>query len=105
MIGALISSGSIYYFAASFKFYERLQRTRSTQLTAMEERLKNYELPLIIGWSFLPVLPTDLVCCLSGVMRINLFKLLFGVLIGEGICSALCIFGSYRLLQFILTGT
>lgn len=105
MVGALISSACIYYFSASFKFYERLQRTKSIQLAAMETHLKSYELPIIIGWSFVPVLPTDLVCCVSGVMKINIFKLLFGVLIGEGICSALCIFGSYRLLQFILAGT
>ena len=105
MIGALISSACIYYFSASFKFYERLQRTKGTQLATMERHLKNYELPIIIAWSFVPVLPTDIVCCVSGVMRINILKLLLGVLIGEGLCSVLCIFGSYRLLQFILAGT
>lgn len=104
MLGALISSAGIYYFSASFKLYEHLQRRNHRRLAAIESGLKHHELPIIIGWSFFPAFPTDAICCVSGAMKLNILKLLFGVFIGEGLCSALYIFGSNRLLHLLHLG-
>ncbi|WP_260704774.1 VTT domain-containing protein [Edaphobacter flagellatus] len=104
MIGALISSAGIYYFSASFKLYEHLQRRNRRRLATIESGLKHHQLPIIIGWSFFPALPTDAICCVSGAMKLNILKLLFGVFIGEGLCSALYIFGSTRLLHLLHLG-
>jgi uncharacterized membrane protein YdjX (TVP38/TMEM64 family) len=104
MIGVLMSSAGIYYFSSSFQIYEHFQRKGSKQLAAIESGLKSHELPIIIGWSFFPVLPTDAVCCISGVMKMNVAKLLFGVLIGEGLCAALYIFFGNQLFHFLRFG-
>ncbi len=75
-------------------------QTNQKHVKALEAGMKEYELPIIIGWSFCPILPTDLVCCVSGVLKLSLYKLLLGILIGEGICCALYIFFGEELLRF-----
>lgn len=105
MIGVLISSAGIYYSSSSFQIYEHFQRKGSKQLAAIEASLKSHELSIIIGWSFLPVLPTDAVCCICGVMKMDVAKLLFGVLIGEGLCAAIYIFCGNQLFRFLRLGT
>jgi len=101
MIGTLVSSLALYYFYSLFEVYERFQRRNKKHLDALQSGMKEFELPIIIGWSFCPMLPTDIVCCLSGVMKLSLSKLLFGVLIGEGICCAIYIFCGNQLFRFL----
>lgn len=101
MLGTLVSSAAIYYSSSLFEFYEQLQKNNKKQIDALQSRMTEFELPIIIGWSFCPVLPTDVVCCVSGIMKLNLSKLLLGVLIGEGICSAIYIFCGIQILQFL----
>jgi uncharacterized membrane protein YdjX (TVP38/TMEM64 family) len=97
--GMLVSSSSIYHSASLFELYERFARTHRKQVEWLESGMKGFELPIIIGWSFCPVLPTDLVCCVSGVLKLSLSKLLLGILIGEGICCALYIFFGRELIH------
>ncbi len=96
----LVSSLSIYHFASVFEFYDRLMHTHKEKVESLESGLREFELPLIIGWSFCPVLPTDLVCCVSGIMKLSVTKLMLGIFIGEGICCALYIFFGRELIQF-----
>jgi uncharacterized membrane protein YdjX (TVP38/TMEM64 family) len=63
--------------------------------------LARYELPVIIGWSFFPLAPTDLVVYLCGVMRVSVAKCLLGVTIGEGAICALYIFGGDQVLRLL----
>ncbi len=100
MLGTLVSSAAIYHFASVFKVYERFERSHKKHVDALERGMKQYELPIIVGWSFCPILPTDVVCYVSGIMRLSLAKLLIGMVIGEGICCALYIFSGIELLHF-----
>lgn len=96
VVGELISSAAIYYFADSIGIHEYFQRKHSKQVSSLEIKMKKYQLPVIIGWSFFPLLPTDAVCYVSGIMKLGVRKLLLGILIGEGTCSGMYIFfGSY----------
>ena len=101
MIGTLVSSSGIYYFSSLFGVYERFQRKNKKRVDALQSGMKDFELPIIIGWSFCPMLPTDIVCCMSGIMKLSLSKLLLGVLIGEGICCAIYIFCGNQIVQFL----
>ncbi|MEO5923935.1 MAG: VTT domain-containing protein [Bryobacteraceae bacterium] len=104
MLGTLVSSAAIYHFASVFKLYERFERNHQKHVDSLERGMKKYELPIIVGWSFFPLLPTDVVCYVSGIMRLSLTKLLIGMLIGEGVCCALYIFGGIELAQFFALG-
>jgi uncharacterized membrane protein YdjX (TVP38/TMEM64 family) len=101
MIGIIVSSAAIYYFSASFHLNVYLQRKKTKQLDAIQSGLQQFGLPIIIGWSFFPVLPTDMVCYVSGIMKVKITKLLLGILIGEGICSAIYIFSARSLFHIL----
>jgi uncharacterized membrane protein YdjX (TVP38/TMEM64 family) len=60
--------------------------------------LQRHELPIIIGWSFLPFAPTDLICYVCGILRVNFVKFIAGVCLGEGaICGLYIYLGDWAL--------
>lgn len=90
--GILISSASIYYFAEALHLDELLQHKHARQLDRVRALLERYGFPIIVGWAFFPLVPTDLICYLSGALRIRIVKVLVGVAIGEGAICGLYIF-------------
>lgn len=92
IVGILISSASIYYFSEALHLDELLQRKHVRHLERVRILLDRYGLPIIVGWAFFPLVPTDLICYLSGILRIRIAKVLFGVALGEGAICALYIF-------------
>jgi uncharacterized membrane protein YdjX (TVP38/TMEM64 family) len=104
MVGTVVSSAGIYYFSSSFQLQRRIGQKHQKQIHAIESKLQGHELPVIIGWSFMPILPTDLICYVSGALRLNIAKVLLGVFIGEGLCSAMYIFMGSRLVLLLRSG-
>ena len=92
LVGIITSSTIVYHFAGFLglsdifetKYPERTQKVRMA--------LDHKELPIIIGWSFFPVVPTDLIIYVASTLKIPLWKCLVGVLIGEGALNAFYIF-------------
>jgi uncharacterized membrane protein YdjX (TVP38/TMEM64 family) len=92
MAGALISSASIYYFSGALHLEELLQRKHADQIDRVRTLLDRHGLPIIIAWAFFPLTPTDLICYLSGVLRISICKMLLGVAIGKGAIVAIYLY-------------
>jgi uncharacterized membrane protein YdjX (TVP38/TMEM64 family) len=86
-----ISSSICYWFAEAIHLDEVCERKYPTQIRKLKNVLERYQLPIIIGWSFLLFLPTDLICYVCGSLRINFKKFLFGVVVGEGAVYAIYI--------------
>jgi uncharacterized membrane protein YdjX (TVP38/TMEM64 family) len=101
LVGILASSASIYLFAAQLGLEELIARKHAHRLAQVQAVLTRYELPVIIGWSFFPLAPTDLICYLCGVLHINFRKFLLGVCLGEGLICALYIFLGDAALRFL----
>lgn len=96
--GILISSSLIYFFSESLNLARIFEKKHSRQIHRLQRFLGKYELPIVIGWSFFPLAPTDVICYVCGILKIDFKKFLLGVLIGEGICSGIYIFlGDYVL--------
>ena len=87
-----ISSSICYWFAEVIHLDEVFERNYSAQIRTLKKILQRYQLPIIIGWSFLLFLPTDLLCYVCGTLKINFRKFLFGVVVGEGAVYAIYIF-------------
>jgi uncharacterized membrane protein YdjX (TVP38/TMEM64 family) len=104
MVGTVASSAGIYYFSSSFQLLRRMGQKHQNHIHAIESRLQGHELPVINGWSFMPILPTDLICYVSGVLRLKIVKVLLGVIIGEGLCSAMYIFAGSRVVLLLRSG-
>jgi uncharacterized membrane protein YdjX (TVP38/TMEM64 family) len=96
--GIAASSSVCYWLAEALHFDEIFERKYPAQIRRLKRLLQRHQLPIIIGWSFFLVLPTDLICYVCGSLRINFKKVLIGVLIGEGTVYAIYIFlGDYFL--------
>lgn len=92
IVGILASSASVYYFAEALHLDEVLKRKHEKRMRQLHGLLERHGLPIVIAWSFFPLLPTDAVCYLAGVVRMRVSKMLLGVAIGEGAICAIYIF-------------
>jgi uncharacterized membrane protein YdjX (TVP38/TMEM64 family) len=101
LIGILISSASIYWFSESLHLEEVFERKHKHGVERMKTILQRNELPIIIGWSFFPLAPTDVICYVCGGLEIEFKKFLAGVLIGEGTICAIYIFLGDWVLRFL----
>jgi uncharacterized membrane protein YdjX (TVP38/TMEM64 family) len=87
-----ISSAICYWFAEALHLDELVERKYPRHIQKLKDLLGSYQLPIIIGWSFMLFLPTDVLCYVCGSLKINFKKFLIGVLIGEGAVYAIYIF-------------
>lgn len=87
-----ISSSICYWFAEALHMDELFERKYPKQIGKLKQLLQRYELPIIIGWSFFLLLPTDVLCYVCGSLKINYKKFLLGIMIGEGTVYAIYIF-------------
>lgn len=99
LAGILVSSASVYYFAEALHVDEVLRRKHAHQIDRVQRLLQRYGFPIIVGWAFFPLLPTDLICYLSGVVRVRITTVLAGVAIGEGAVCGIYIFLGDSLLR------
>ncbi len=93
----------IWVISSSFLIYEWsiflwLDQYLSTHLTddrrdQISRLIDRYGMWGVAFWAFLPFTPTDLVCYLAGTMRMNLWKFLLGIVVGEGVIIALIVWG------------
>jgi len=99
LIGIAISSASIYAFAGSLKLAEYFERKHAQHAQRVRAALQKNPTSIVTAWSFLPIVPTDLICYVCGVMKISFPRFMFGVLVGEGAICALYIFAGAGLLE------
>ncbi|TAK15440.1 MAG: TVP38/TMEM64 family protein [Acidobacteria bacterium] len=99
--GIMLSSASIYYGSAALRLDERLAKKHPEKIARLTDILNRYELPIIIGWSFFPLAPTDLICYVCGVLRVRFWKFLLGVTLGEGAICALYIYSGDQFLRWL----
>ena len=90
--GIAISSSSIYWFSEALKLDELFEKKHAARVAQMKSVLSRNELPIIIGWAFFPLTPTDLICYVCGALRVNFKTFLLGIVIGEGTICAIYIF-------------
>lgn len=92
VVGIIVSSAAVYYFAEVMRFDRFFEGRYGPQVARLRSLMHRRELPIVIAWSFFPIAPTDLVCYVCGALRVDLKKCLLGVTIGEGAICAIYIF-------------
>jgi len=101
LVGILISSSCIYFLSDSMHFYDFFQIKYGRKVDRIKSLVQKNELPIVIGWSFFPLAPTDLICYICGILEVDIKKFLLGVFIGEGTISAVYIFFGNYILRFL----
>lgn len=94
--GILISSSLIYFCSEALGIHEYFEGHKPRLVHSIKRRLEQPLGVLFIGaWAFFPLVPTDLVCYLSGSTGVNYWKFIVAVLIGETVlCSCYIYFGA-----------
>jgi uncharacterized membrane protein YdjX (TVP38/TMEM64 family) len=97
MTGIVFSSSMIYYFSEHLGFSEYLERKYPARIEKIHDRLqKPTGLAFVFLWSFFPLLPTDAVCYVAGILRMSFVKFILAMAFGEVIlCSIYIFFYSY----------
>lgn len=92
LIGIITSSVVVYYFTQYLRLDVWIDSKYPVQIEKIKKALRKKELPIIAGWSFFPVVPTDLIIYVGSTLNIPFWKCALGILIGEGTLNALYIF-------------
>jgi uncharacterized membrane protein YdjX (TVP38/TMEM64 family) len=92
LIGIITSSIVVYYFTKYLRLDLWLESKYPVKIEKVKKALRKKELPIIAGWSFFPVVPTDLIIYVSSTLNIPFWKCALGVVIGEGTLNAFYIF-------------
>ena len=102
MSAIIVTAILIYYFSRFLNIDEFLNRKYSKQYIYIQEKLNKYGFFIISGWSFLPLVSTDIMCYACGVMRIPIGKFLIALTIGETIRICLYVFTASGVVEWLL---
>ncbi len=83
LTGVLLSSTIVYYFSEFLGFdsyFDKKYPKKTKQLHALIEKHGFF---IVMGWTFCPFVPTDLICYAAGTLRMTYWKFFLGVLLGE----------------------
>lgn len=101
--GVLAGSTFVYFFSDLLGFSEKLERKFPKKIAAWHRRLNSpYAIGLVTAWSFFPLVPTDVICYVAGIVRMRYSYLILGVLIGELVLVYLYVFLGKGLLELIM---
>lgn len=99
LIGILSSSLLIYFFSDKLGFSAIFSK-KSEKIKIIKEKLNGkYGYVYIMSWAFFPFVPTDLICYVSGALKIKISTFVLSILAGELILCAIYIYGCSYLIS------
>ena len=101
MIGIIVGSALIYFLADRLSIGMHFKSKTPRLYEKTEDKMQKHGFPIIVGWSFFPAVPTDLICYLAGILRIRFWQFIFGITIGESALVALYIYTGSGLLEHV----
>ena len=89
MLGIVFSGILIYKFSDIMGFDEFFAKYLENQ--NIDKIIEKYGFWAIVVWSFAPVVMTDLICYVAGMVRYNFLKFVLALMIGESAMVAILI--------------
>ena len=84
MIGVMTSATALYFFSDSLGFSHYLESKYPNKIGKLKPMLQDYRATyFVLGWSFFPLVPTDLICYVAGLVKMPFKYLFIGVFVGE----------------------
>jgi uncharacterized membrane protein YdjX (TVP38/TMEM64 family) len=83
MVGIITSSTIVYYFSRYMGFATYFETRHRKYIQKIRNGFRNNEIPIIVGWSFFPFVPTDLIVYVGSTLEVSVFNCLLGVFIGN----------------------
>jgi uncharacterized membrane protein YdjX (TVP38/TMEM64 family) len=97
MTGIMLSATALYYFSDMLGFSEHLEKKYPNKVLKWKNKLQSSKATfLVLGWSFFPLVPTDIICYVAGIIKMPYKYMFAGVFIGELILVSFYIYsGSF----------
>jgi uncharacterized membrane protein YdjX (TVP38/TMEM64 family) len=102
MIGVVAGAAIIYYFTEFLGFEKFFQKRFANKMDRVHRGMERYGIWIVAAWAFFPVVPTDLVAYVAGVVRMKPWKFFLGIIIGELPLVSLYVFGGNAVAEWIL---
>ncbi|MEZ4987714.1 MAG: VTT domain-containing protein [Saprospiraceae bacterium] len=84
MAGVMFSASLLYYFSDALGFSKKLEEKASDKVTLWKNRLRKPQATFfVLGWSFFPLVPTDVICYVAGIVKMPYRNMFIGVFLGE----------------------
>ena len=99
MTGILFSALIIYRFSDILGLDEYFaENVKSTKIRKM---IEVYGFYAVAFWSFFLVLPTDLICYVAWAVRMNIYKFIGAVALGEGFIIGIFLYGGRGIFEYL----
>lgn len=99
LLWTLITSFMIYRFSEALDIDDYFENKYPRAIKKLRRWFEKYEFPIIVWRSIFPFTPTDLICYIAWTLKVNVHKMLLGVLVGETIICAIYIWGINSLIS------
>ncbi len=84
LAGVVAGAYLVYSFPSFGSYDEYLEGKYPDKIGILKERLHGpWSFWIIAGWSFFPLVPTDLICYVSGMVKLRFRRLLTALMAGE----------------------
>ncbi|MBX9809389.1 VTT domain-containing protein [Candidatus Gracilibacteria bacterium] len=97
MVGIVFSSLIIYEFSDILGLDEYYAKHNHSK--KMRHLIDKYGFFAVAFWSFFLILPTDLVCYIAGMVRMNIYKFIAAICLGEGLVIGIFIYGGGEIVK------
>jgi len=82
--GIVLSATVLYRMPGLGGYDELLERKYPAKIARVKGHLvKPYSFWLVVGWSFFPLVPTDVICYAAGLVQMSYRRMIFALLLGE----------------------
>ncbi len=83
MSGILVGATWVYFSARILKIEQLFSKKNQARLKNVRYKIQKHGFLIVIGWSFFPPVPTDLICYVAGYAQMKFLKFIAALLIGE----------------------
>ena len=84
IVGVVLSASVIYSMPGLGRYDELLERKYPEKIVRVRAHLvKPYSFWFVAGWSFFPLVPTDVICYVAGLVQMSYRRMMLALLLGE----------------------
>lgn len=99
MLSIVFSGVLIYRLSDVMGFDEMFARHSNSK--KIQDTIEKYGFYAILLWSFVPIVPTDLICYVAGTVRYHFWRFILALTIGESIIVGIIVYGGREMMSMI----
>lgn len=101
MIGIVLGSLFLYAAGKIFTPDHFFSKKTARRFPAIKEKINQHGFWIVLGWSFFPVVPTDLICFVAGATRMKVVTFLTAMFLGELVLVCIYLFTGKGIMDWI----